>query len=248
MTGKGKRAKKKGKKSQSPRLENLQNIDLQSVVENLESDRIELQGPAVEEAVDIANVLVVKAVDALRRGPHRFPIAERISRFGSIALPHVEQLFRESQDSEVQLLCALILLGLGSKVGVPYLLDAVLTREDYGFFAPLYLARANVKQVIEPILICLRRFDFQNIDPNDYRSIDAIGLLLGLLEEVETDLPPDLYEQLSHADVPWRIRMRLQQMREKKGVGKKYKQYFAEEGLLVYQPEDNSYKRYFLES
>ena len=222
MTGKGKGGRKKGQKSQSQRLENLYNIDLQSVVENLESDRIELQGLAIEEAIEIANVLVVKAVDALRRGPDRFPIAERISRFGSIALPHVKTLFRESKDSEVKLLCALILLGLESKEGVPYLLDAVLTREDYGFFTPLYLARANVEEVIEPILIRLRSVDFQNLDPNDYRSITAIGLLLGSLEELETDIPPDLYEQLSHRDLPWQISKQFQDIgRQMRGRSRK---------------------------
>ena len=222
MTGKGKGGKKKWKKSVASRLENLQDIDLQSVVENLQSDRIELQAPAVEQAIEIADVLAIEAVDALRRGPERFPIAERILGFGSIALPHVEKLFRESKDSEVKLLSALTLLGLESKEGVPYLLDAALTPEGYGFIAPLYLAKAKVEEAIEPILIRLRRFDFHNIDLQDSKTITEIGLLLGSLEILEADIPPDLCEQLSHPNVPEIINKHFQDIqRQMRGRSRK---------------------------
>ena len=85
----------------------VMNLDL--VINDLDSTQIEKQIPAVEEAANIVDRLAIKAVKSLVNSPNPFLVAERLNRFGSIIVPHLEQLLRESDNSEVNILASFVL-------------------------------------------------------------------------------------------------------------------------------------------
>jgi hypothetical protein len=176
--------------------------NLNSVLEDLETTQIEKQVPALEQAVDIVNTIAIQAVDALRKSPNRFLVAERLKRLGSVIVPHLEKLFQESHDSETQILAALVLLQFNSRAGIPCLLDAVTQDENYAGLVAEHLAKLGIKEAIEPILNRLRNCHL--------KEVDLVVNLLDSLAKLGGVLPSDLQQRLSAADIPWQIRTMYQ--------------------------------------
>jgi len=172
--------------------------NLNSVLEDLGTTQIEKQVPALEQAVDIVDSIAIQAVAALRKSPNRFLVAERLKRFGSVIVPHLEKLFQESDDSETQILAALVLLQFNSRVGVPCLLDAVTQDKDYAGLVAEHLAKLGIKEANEPILNRLRTCHL--------KEVDLVVNLLDALAKLGGILPSDFQQRLSAADVPWQIR------------------------------------------
>jgi len=96
----------------------MSKLELYPTVENLESGELEKQVFALESAVEIVNLLALKTIETFDKASHKFPIADRLYRFGSIMIPHLEQLLKKTEDSETKILAAVVLLRLGSQVGV----------------------------------------------------------------------------------------------------------------------------------
>lgn len=84
----------------------MSRFSLDSVIQNLDTNQVEKQVPALEQATEIVNSLAFKAVDALIRGPNRFLVAERLQLLGSVVVPHLEKLLQESDDLETKILAA----------------------------------------------------------------------------------------------------------------------------------------------
>ncbi len=103
-------------------------------MKDLDSTEIAKQIPAVEESVTIVDGLAIKAVEALQNSSNPFLVAERLNRFGSIIVPHLEKLLQESNNSEVNILASLVLLQLNSQVGIPFLLAAIKNDEEYAIY------------------------------------------------------------------------------------------------------------------
>jgi HEAT repeat protein len=172
-------------------------LNLNSVMEDLGTPQVEKQVPALEQAAEIVNSVAREAVETLRRGPNRFLVAERLNRLGSVVVPHLERLLKESDDSETRILAALVLLQFDSRVGVPCLLDAVNQDEDYAGLVAEHLAKAGIDQAIEPIIKRLRNCKLQ--------EVDLVLSLLDALAKLGGILPYDLQQRLSDVDVPWQI-------------------------------------------
>lgn len=176
----------------------MSKIDVDFLIEDLESLEVEKQVLAVEKAGEIVNFLAVKTVDAFRRSPHRFPIAERLYSLGSLVVTPLEKLLKESDNLETSILASVILLRFGSKVGVSCLLDAIAKDEEYPSLAASSLAAAGIKEAIKPMINRLRCCDLKQVDL-------AIGLL-SALEDLGSGIPSDLRDRLTGEDVPWQIR------------------------------------------
>lgn len=174
------------------------------VIEDLDSNQVENQIPALEQATKIVNSLAVKAVDALRRGPNRFLVAERLNLLGSVVAPHLEKLLKESDDSETRILAAIVLLQLGSKVGVPCLLDALNKDEEYAGLAAEHLAKVGIKEANYHIINRLRSCKL--------KQVDIVVSLLDALAKLGGILPSDLRERLVASDAPWQIRTMIESM------------------------------------
>jgi HEAT repeat protein len=176
----------------------MSQIDVDLLLKALESSEVEKQVLAVEKAGEIVNYIAVKTVETFRKSPHRFLIAERLYHLGSVVVPPLEQLLKESDNSETSILAAVILLKFGSKLGVSCLLDAVAKNEEYSSLAASSLAAAGIKEAIEPMINRLKSCDLKNVDL-------AIGLL-DALENLQSEIPSDLRDRLIAEDTPWQIR------------------------------------------
>jgi hypothetical protein len=175
----------------------MSEFNFNSVIEDLGANYIETQLPALEKAIEIVNFLVRQAVSALVGSPNRFLVAERLSRFGSLAIPHLEQLLQSSDDLEVKILSSLVLLQLNSKSGLPTLLEAIKPDCEYAGLVSKHLAKAKIEKAIQPIVDCL-----------NIRALGEIDLVVNLLEalaELEGDLPTELHQLMGNKDIPWQI-------------------------------------------
>ncbi|MFB2968097.1 hypothetical protein ACE1CD_03935 [Aerosakkonema sp. BLCC-F183] len=176
----------------------MSDINVDISLKNLQSSDAEGQLIAVEQAGKIVNFLAVQTIEAFRKSQHRFLMAERLYHLGSVVVPPLEKLLKESDNSETSILAAVILLRFGSKLGVSCLLEAVAKDEEYPCLAATSLAAAGIKEAIDPMINRLRSCDINNIDL-------AIGLL-NALEDLGSEIPSDLRDRLTAEDVAWQIR------------------------------------------
>ncbi len=167
-------------------------------MKDLDSTEIAKQIPAVEESVTIVDGLAIKAVEALQNSSNPFLVAERLNRFGSIIVPHLEKLLQESNNSEVNILASLVLLQLNSQVGIPFLLAAIKNDEEYAMLAAQHLAKAGIKDAIDPICDRLKNSKLE--------EIDLIVSLLDALSKLNDKLSKDLLQSFISADSPWQIK------------------------------------------
>lgn len=177
------------------------NLDL--LLENLDSQQIELQIPAVEETANIVDALAKKAVAALENSPNRFLVAERLNRFGSIIIPHLEKLLGQSSSSEVKILASLVLLQQNSKIGIPILLNATRDDDEYAILAARHLAQAGIQDAVKPICDRLRSSNLE--------EVDLIVSLLDSLNKLNSKVPQDLLQHLSSKDTSWQIKTMLEE-------------------------------------
>ena len=184
----------------------MSKVNLNSLIENLDSQQIEQQIPAIEETANIIETLAQKAVAALENSSNRFLVAERLNRFGSIVTPHLEQLLDRAKNSEVKILAALVLLQQNSKVGISVLLSAIKSDREYAGLAAQHLATARIKDAIQPICDRLRN--------SNLKEIDLIVSLLDSLKKLDTELPQDLLKRFSADDTPWQIKTMCQDTKQ----------------------------------
>ncbi|MDY6802807.1 MAG: hypothetical protein SXA11_03240 [Cyanobacteriota bacterium] len=180
----------------------MKKLDIYQTLEYLESEELETQVIALEAAAEIVNLFALKTVETFSKAAHKFPLAERLYRFGSIIVPHLEQLLDRTEDSETKILAAVVLLRLGSSRGIDVLLNAISRDEQYPCLAASSLAAAGVKKAINPIGDRLRSATFE--------EIDLIVGLLTALEELNGEIPADIYRRFTVADAPWQIKFMLE--------------------------------------
>ncbi|MEL6439341.1 MAG: hypothetical protein AAFQ80_08830 [Cyanobacteria bacterium J06621_8] len=180
----------------------MSQANLNSLIENLDSQQIEQQIPAIEETAKIIETLAQKAVAALEDSPNRFLVAERLNSFGSIITPHLEQLLNKSNNSEVKILAAFVLLQQNSQAGISVLLNAIESDREYAELAAQHLAAAGIKDAVKSICDRLR---ISNLE-----EIDLIVSLLNSLKKLDAKLPQDLWERFSVDDTPWQIKTMCQ--------------------------------------
>lgn len=177
----------------------MQTID--QIVERLEGSDPAEQIGAMADATAALERVAKAAVATLDRGPHRFLIAERLHSLGSILAPYLEELLQKTANEEARILSAVVLLQLGSLVGVPVLLKAVERNEEYAALGAAHLARARVHSALPVIIARLRATPLENVDL-------SVSLLLAL-KELGAAIPLDLAEELKREGVPWQIRTLL---------------------------------------
>ena len=187
----------------------MSRFNLDSVIEDLDTTQIERQIPALEQSVEIVNSIAVKAVDALVKGPNRFLVAERLSRLGSIVIPHLEELIKESDELETKILAAIVLLQFDSMLGVPCLLDAIAHDQDYAGLAAEHLAKKGIKEAIEPIIDRLYAVALHS--ESLHKEVDLTVNLINALRKLDGDMPSKFCQHLTSPKTPWQIHKLLQQ-------------------------------------
>lgn len=171
---------------------------IQNLIGTLKSSQLEDKLRAIDQMVDIANLLAKESVKALEQDSGRLFIAERLHRFGSIVMPDLEDLFNKSEKEEVRILAALVLFQLGFRQGIPYLKEILQGSSEYVPLIALRLTETEEQEFAEVIINRLRSAqDAEN---------DIIVALLSSLKNIKVGLPPDLKERFSSSDVPWQVR------------------------------------------
>ena len=176
----------------------MSQVNLNSLMENLDSPQISQQVPAIEEATAIVETLAIQAVNSLNTSSNPFLVAERLGRFGSVIVPHLETLLQDSHNSEVRILASLVLLQLNSKAGVSILLDAIKDDEEYAILAAQHLVQANIKDAIQLIWNRLRK--------SKSEQVDLIESLLASLSILDCKLPQDLWKRFTDDEMSWEIK------------------------------------------
>jgi HEAT repeat protein len=107
---------------------------------------------AVEDLAHVVNEVIDRVLEEFARpGPARYPIFERLGRFGSLAVDPLEQLLVRSEDRELRVLTAAALLSLGSRAGVEVLLDAVRADDPLVCLAVRVLADSGIGEAVPRI-------------------------------------------------------------------------------------------------
>jgi hypothetical protein len=168
------------------------------IIERLGSNDPAEQGTAMTDARTAFDAVADAAVSALERGPNRFIIAERLHPLGSILVPRLEKVVQQANAEEARILASLVLLQLGSKLGVPVLLQAVEHNWSYAGLSAAHLARAKVIDAA-PIII-------SRLWATPLEEVDLCVRLIDALKGLGVALPPDLDSKLRQEGVPWQIR------------------------------------------
>src|SRR5512147_1230065 len=80
---------------------------VEEIIARLGASDPKAQTAALEEAGTAVNDLSAAAVEALRVGPNRFLVAERLHLLGSAVCPSLQRLMRQTEEPETQVLGAL---------------------------------------------------------------------------------------------------------------------------------------------
>ncbi|MEP7287354.1 MAG: hypothetical protein ABI947_16480 [Chloroflexota bacterium] len=175
-------------------------FNLNHELERLKSSEPGEQIPAVDALAEIVSSITQQAVNALE-GPHQYLVAERLHRFGTLAIPPLEKLLKDTETYETRILVSLVLFKLGSKVGLPHLLDAILNSSNYYCLAARQLAEARILETADNAITRLRS---SSLD-----EIDLIFCLLECLKILERPIPLDIRDRLSALDAPRLLKLGL---------------------------------------
>jgi len=195
----------------NPQLAEFAEHDLARLAGFLIASDTEMQAQAIDEAIQVNSLLADAAVYALEKGPNRYFVAERLHNFGSILVEPLQVLLEESAHAEVRILAALVLLRLGSKAGVPVLLEAVLTEpvDGYASLVVERLAANGVDEASGAIITRLRKFDPSKVElGKSFESNPSKDFVVSLLSAMQTfgiALPPDLQRQFAAQEMPVEI-------------------------------------------
>jgi len=169
--------------------------DLGDVLQQLHDSEPAERARAIERAAVAVERLIHGVVGALEGAPRpRHELFEHIHRFGTAMLEPIHDLMERSEDRELRVLCALLLLRLRSLAGVDLLLGEIERGGPWVADAARRLAEAQVRPAAPRIVHRLR-----NLPMEQEAEIVA---LLHALQALEGSLPADLVERYSRADAP----------------------------------------------
>lgn len=174
------------------------NSKLDKLLEDLRSDDPTVLIPAMDESVEPLREFAAHVVEAIKDPDYGLFAAERLYKLIATVIEEVENFLKTSTDFEARVQAAVVLLLLGSKSGVPCLLDAVEESKKSGMLAAFKLAQAGVPEAADRIIKRLRR--------PDTSQPQVILSFLMALKKLDVELPPDLESRFLGDDAPDEIR------------------------------------------
>jgi hypothetical protein len=165
-------------------------IDFQTTIKDLESNDPDVQLPALDRAFRFVRTVTSAAVKTLLHpSVERTIVGDQILKFGSIAIPEIEKLFKTSADRDMKTISALLLLNLGSKEGANHLLTVVRNNEERALLAAITLGAAKIQEAVGPITEMLR-------DDKIGRDPTKVASLIVALRCLTAQMPDDLQHRL----------------------------------------------------
>ena len=176
-------------------------VSLHKLMEELQSNSPDILIPALDQSVSVVREFSGRILKAVEDPDLGLFVAERFYQLIATTIEEVEKFFASTTDAEAKVQAGVMLLLLGSKSGVPCLLDALAG--DYPEFPWLAhkLANAGIEEAKEAIITRLWRTDH----PAQIES------LLVALKKLGGELPPDLESNYLAADAPVEVREFVQE-------------------------------------
>ena len=158
---------------------------------------------ALDEAARIVRVLMSESIGAFVAAETRFPIADRLLKFGPAIIPLLERLLDQPIDDDARDHTAALLVELGSATGVPHLVSLLEHRSPHSILAAIVLGKARVKEAIPLIRRILDEWDCA-VDP--YTAATLIGVLKKL------DAPTDSLKASLRRRWPMKMKPGLEEL------------------------------------
>ena len=210
----------------NPQLTELEKHDLTRLAVFLNASDTKAQAQAIDEAIQVNFLLADAAVYALQHGQDRYFVAERLHNFGSVIVEPLQALLKESTNTEAKILASLVLLRLGSKVGISILLEAVLTEpvDRYASLVVDRLAANSISEASTAIIARLRQFILREADlGKSFESNadkDFVVSSLHAMQTLNSPLPQDLLTYLTALGIPVEINSLLSSERAAESIAK----------------------------
>jgi hypothetical protein len=186
--------------------------DIESITQRMASEEPARQIPAIEEAAHVVRKLAEAAVAALEHGPNRYLVFERLHLFGSICVKPLEHLLDGGAVEEARVLASATLLQLGSRKGIPLLLDTVRGGGEHATLAASFLARERVEELV-PLLE-------DALDQADLKNIDRVNSFVDALREMGREPSESFVARIQSEPAPWQVQcvvLRVRPSELKKG-------------------------------
>jgi hypothetical protein len=182
-------------------------FNLAADLEKLKSSDLETKIVALDNITADVSKIVHEAVNALNDEENAYFVAERLVRFGSLAIVPLEAILQKSSSVEVQELAALVLAQVGSKTGVPILLQAVLSSKNFPCLAAGQLAHAGIREAKDNLITRIR-----SITPIKPSDTDVILCLCRSLKTLGFEIPDDIVARFTAPDAEMILRYGLQKL------------------------------------
>jgi hypothetical protein len=168
--------------------------DVTDLIRLIRSDDATLYVDAVHEASQVIQELLTEMIDKLGTTNTPGPIAERLINIVSSFNVQLEEVFRVSSDLWQKSLAGVVLLKLGSHVGVDHLMAAVRNREPTAVLATIALSNADITEAAGPIEDLVQTWDLA-ADPYAAATLVACLRRFGPLSK-------NILNKLSAEDAP----------------------------------------------
>lgn len=139
-------------------------------------------------------------VKFFEQSENRFFVAERLPIIGKVLIPDLEELLYRTNDSDLKLLSATVLLKLDSLAGVHLLLDSIRNDNRYIHLIVYSLAERRMAAATSPIIERLSGMDIE-----DEKNVDVAVSLLGALRLLIDEIPEQLLLKFRSSRLPWQI-------------------------------------------
>jgi hypothetical protein len=188
----------------------MNNLDLSRPLARLESEALEEQAAALDEATTIMKEFGRKLVNRFIQtdSDNRFIIWDRFLRFspGPFVIDPPKGVLLQAEDPELRAYAASALLILGNRTCVPILLEIISSDKVFLCLAANQLAEAHIAEAGDRMIERLRSLEFTK--KNHILGIQC--LFVGPAgKKMGRSLPPNLAERFQSAEAPWEIRIYL---------------------------------------
>jgi HEAT repeat protein len=172
---------------------------IERLLADLNSNDLDHKLASLQALGELAQSVVDAVVEHLATEPEpvKYLVFERLGRFGTLAIVPLERLLQTSEDHATRVLAAAALLYLGSRVGMPTLLQAVRRSDPYLATAARALGASHVAEALPLIEQVLRETEVT------VQTLSLVDCLLDTLKQLGGTPPDELRARFQTAEPSW---------------------------------------------
>jgi hypothetical protein len=162
------------------------------IIEKFHSSELETQLSGMDDAKALIEEMVNAAVEVLSSSSNRYAIAEKLFSMGPVVVPELDKLLQARVEPEAMTYAGLILLRLGSPLGVARLIEALHAGVGPTGMIAENLAATGATGASEAITDALMRWP---ISKDPYTAVT----LISALRKLNARVPDEILQTLSVA-------------------------------------------------